>query len=126
MVLMGFRKSWNRHENWLRLLREQADLLLDVPRAAVASESAFRDYVTRGAHRGARFSPSVFDLSPEALKKLATFVDRAQFDMDAMLFDDFNEALRRSRRPEQGEPDKQVGMPEGSQIRSHRRRLSRR
>jgi hypothetical protein len=70
--------------------------LSHVPTKALVREDAFRDYVTRGAHRGVRFSPSVFELSRESLADLWTFIQhRAQFDMDAIGFDDFNEAFRR-------------------------------
>jgi hypothetical protein len=94
---MTFRRGSNSHERWCALVRDNADLLADLPRGALVRENAFRDYVTRGVHRGVRLSPSVFELSPESLEKLAIFIGhRAQFDMDALLFDDFNEAFRRS------------------------------
>jgi hypothetical protein len=39
----------------------------------------------------------VFDLSPGALDDLWNFINkRAQFDMDATLFGDFNEAFKRA------------------------------
>lgn len=100
---MSFRRKSNGHDLWSALVRENAALLVDVPRGALIRESAFRDYVTRGSHRGVELSPSVFELSAESLAKLWTFINhRAQFDMDASLFDDFNEAFRRSRRDREG------------------------
>ena len=97
---MSFRRRSNAHDRWAALVRESSDLHSEVPRAALARESAFRDYVTSGVHRGTKFAPSVFELSPDALTKLWTFINhRARFDMDASLFDDFNEAFRRSRAP---------------------------
>lgn len=93
---MGFRRETNRHDRWVRLVRENAELLSHVPKEALVREDAFRDYVTRGAHRGVQFSPSVFELSEQSLADLWTFIThRAQFDMDAIRFDDFNEAFRR-------------------------------
>ncbi len=92
---VGFRRTSNSHDRWCTLVQENAHLLADIPRGALSREIAFRDYVTRGVHRGVRFSPSVFDLSTESLESLWTFIQhRAQFDMDAALFDDFNEAFR--------------------------------
>jgi hypothetical protein len=95
-VGVGFRRETNRHDWWNRLVQENAELLSHVPKEALVRENAFRDYVTSGAHRGVRFSPSVFELSEQSLEDLWTFINRrAQFDMDAGLFDDFNEAFRR-------------------------------
>lgn len=100
---MSFRKDFNRHERWRKLVTDNADLLADLPREALVRENAFRDYVTHGAHRGVRFSPSVFELPSESIEKLWTFIGhRAQFDMDAMLFDDFNEAFYRARDEKRG------------------------
>jgi hypothetical protein len=71
-------------------------LLKELPREALANEKIFRDYVTRGMHRGVKLAPSVFELSRKALDDLWIFVNHnAQFDMDIILFDDFNEAFRR-------------------------------
>jgi hypothetical protein len=93
---MSFRRDSNAHERWCRLVRENADLLADLPPEALVRENAFRDYVTRGVHRGVRFSPSVSELSRDALEKLALFIyHRTEFDMDVIRFDDFNEAIRR-------------------------------
>jgi hypothetical protein len=98
---MGFRKKSNRHDWWTALVQDSADLLVDVPREALTQEIAFRDYVTRGVHRGVRLSPSVLDLSSKSLENLWNFIQhRARFDMDAALFDDFNEAFRRAREQE--------------------------
>jgi hypothetical protein len=100
-MLVGFRKKSSRHEWWSALVQENAELLVDVPRGALIREIAFRDYLTRGVHRGVRLSPSVFELSARALGQLWTFIQhRAQLDMDAALFDDFNEAFRRAHEQE--------------------------
>ena len=93
---MSFRKTFNRHDGWRVVVRENCDLLREVPTAALANEYAFRDYVTRGTHRDAILTPSVFELSRKAIDDLWTFINcKAQFDMDAILFDHFNEAYRR-------------------------------
>ena len=92
---MSYRRAINAHD-WCRAaVRENEALLRELPTGALANESAFRDYVTRGVHRDVRLAPSVFELSPRALNDLKTFMrDKAQFDMDTMLFDHFNEAFR--------------------------------
>src|SRR5262245_39624346 len=93
---MSFRRQLNRREWWLAVVDDGKELLREVPESALANEAAFRDYVTRGLHRGVRFSPCVFELSSAALDDLYSFINRvAKFDMDALLFDDFNEAFQR-------------------------------
>ena len=73
-------------------------MLDELPHGARETEVAFRDYVTSGTHRGVRFSPSVGELSVEAFEALSRFINHeAQFDMDATLFDSFNERRLRSR-----------------------------
>jgi hypothetical protein len=43
------------------------------------NEQAFRGYATNGLYRGAKLSPTVFELSPQALKDMWTFINhRAQ------------------------------------------------
>ena len=79
------------------MVQENGVLLTELPHEATANEAAFRDYVTKGLHRGRPMVPSVFDLSTQALDDLWTFINtKAEFDMDASLFDDFNEAFRLS------------------------------
>lgn len=98
---MGFRRESNRHDWWAKLVAENSELLADLPRGALIREIAFRDYVTTGVHRDVRFAPSVFDLATPSLDRLWDFIQRrAQFDMDASLFDDFNEAFRRAHEHE--------------------------
>ena len=92
---MSFRRTSNKHDWCTHLVHASADLLEDLPRDALASEAAFRDYVTHGVHRDVPFCPSVTELSPESLDKLWSFIHhRAQFDMDASLFESFNGAYR--------------------------------
>ena len=92
---MSFRRSRNSHDLWRALVHENADLLAQLPPKALESEQIFRDYVTRGVHDGLPLTPSVFELSPAAVENLWRFINhKAQFDMDATLFDDFNEAYR--------------------------------
>jgi hypothetical protein len=92
---MSFRRKPNAHDWWLTVVRENTALLTELPPEATANEAAFRDYVTKGVHRDMPLAPSVFDLSTQALDDLWAFINRkAQFDMDATLFDDFNEAFR--------------------------------
>lgn len=79
---------------WLSLVRKNASLLSELPPEATASEAAFRGYATLGMIDGKSMIPSVFDLSAEALDDLWAFINhRAQFEMDATLFDYFNEAF---------------------------------
>jgi hypothetical protein len=92
---MSFRRKTNSHEWWREVVRENAALLRDVPATAVSNKPAFCDYVTRSEHKGLKLSPSVFELSSQALDDLWTFINyKAQFDMDAICFDHFNEAFR--------------------------------
>jgi hypothetical protein len=94
---MSFRRKSNSHDIWLSVVQESASLLSTLPSRVIASEAAFRDYMTRSTLEGRSVSPSVFDLSPRALDDLFSFMNRrAQFDMDIALFDDFNEAFRSS------------------------------
>jgi hypothetical protein len=75
-------------------VRENEALLRALPPGALVNEQAFRGYATNGLYRGAKLSPTVFELSPQALKDMWTFINhRAQFDMDATLFDDFHAAI---------------------------------
>lgn len=93
---MSFRRKENAHDIWKSRVLENAALLTSLPSEAIESEQTFRDYVTHGVQHGSSLAPSVLELNPKALDDLATFIDhKAQFDMDAMLFDDFKEALRR-------------------------------
>jgi len=92
---MSFRRKSNAHDNWHALVRTNASLLDALPPKAIASEAAFRDYVTSGAHRDVVFAPGVSELPANALLDLWTFINhRAQFDMDATLFDSFNSAFK--------------------------------
>jgi hypothetical protein len=92
---MSYLKSTSRHDRWLSVVAASEDLLATIPRGALVNEAAFRDYLTRGAHCGTVHRPTAFELDADALERLWLFIhDRAQFDMDATLFDHFNEALR--------------------------------
>jgi hypothetical protein len=96
---MSFRRKSNSHDLWLSVVRESASLLSGLPPEAIASEARFRDYVTRGMIDGRSVAPSVFDLSPQSLDDLFTFMHhKRQFDMDVTLFDNFNEAFRLRHR----------------------------
>lgn len=96
---MAFRRIENRHDWWTRVVSENAQLLRHVPPSAIATEAAFRDYVTKSVHRGTRLEPTVFALDCQALDDLWDFIQRkAPFDMIAESFDDFNAAFR-ARRP---------------------------
>ena len=92
---MSFRSA-SRHDIWNGLVQNNRTLLSELPREALANKEAFRDYVTSGTHRRVVLKPSVFELSSEAITNLWTFINqKTQFDMDATLFDNFNEAFRR-------------------------------
>lgn len=96
---MSFHRISNSHDLWLSVVRDGSSLLFGLPSAAVASEAAFRDYMTGGMVDGRPVVPSVFDLSPQALDGLWMFVNhKAQFDMDATLFDNFNKAFQLRHR----------------------------
>lgn len=93
---MAFRRRTNSAELWRTVVHENTHLLSELPRDALANEKTFRDYVTTGTHQGVRLMPSVFELSDEALSDLWVFIQhKGQFDMDAILFDSFDEAFRR-------------------------------
>ena len=101
---MAFRRSLNSQDWWRDLVRQNRVLLDELPRRATANEQTFRDYLTSGTARGIPLSPSVFELSPRALNDLWTFVhDKAHFDFDASLFDDFDAAFRRLRSSSWGD-----------------------
>lgn len=92
---MSFRRKENSHDIWLSMVRESSDLLTELPAGALASEEAFRGYMTNGTYREVRFSPQVSELSRKALDDLWTFINhKTELDMDAILFDDFNDAFR--------------------------------
>ena len=92
---MSFRRTSNAHDNWLILVRENMALLGEIPAAALENEQAFRDYVTHSAHQGSVMSPQVSSLSNKAIEDLATFFhQKAQFDMDTILFESFNNEYR--------------------------------
>jgi hypothetical protein len=92
---MSFRRKHNRADMWTEIVAENKQLLSELPPAALRSEQAFRDYVTSGVHAAVAFSPSVESLSPRALEDLWTFINhKAQFDMDAVLFESFNSAFQ--------------------------------
>jgi hypothetical protein len=94
---MRFRRETSSHDVWRQVVRQYAALLKELPPQALVNEQAFRGYVTNGVYRGTKLSPTVFELSPGALDDLWNFINnRAQFDMDATLFDDFNEAFKRA------------------------------
>ena len=82
------------------MVHENTHLLSELPREALANEEMFRDYVTTGTHQGVRLMPSVFGLSDKSLSDLWVFIQsKRQFDLDAILFDSFNEAFRRRYEP---------------------------
>jgi hypothetical protein len=76
-------------------VQEHKALFSEVPAGALASEAAFRDYVTSGVHRDVSFTRSVFELSSNALNDLETFIThKAQFDMHILFFTHFNQAFQ--------------------------------
>jgi hypothetical protein len=90
---MSFRKCLQRHDNWKSVVAENSELLEGLPIEALKSEAAFRSYVTRSTDGEQELRPSVFDLDAEALERLWTFINhKVSFDMDAGLFDAFNQA----------------------------------
>jgi len=96
---MAFRRKENAHDLWRATVRQSSDLLSELPAEALSSEEAFRGYVTNGFYRERRLTPPVSALSPKALEDLWTFINvKAQFDMDATLFDDFKAAYARMAR----------------------------
>ncbi len=96
---MSYRPEKSSHDFWRDVVRDNESLLTVLPREALANERAFRGYVTNGRYRDVKFAPSVFELSAPALEQLWTFIQhKAQFDMDAIGFDDFNSAIAQARR----------------------------
>jgi hypothetical protein len=92
---MSFRKTSNRHDCWLAIVRENPVLLEEIPVCALESELAFRDYVTTGAHRGVTIAPGVAELSTPAIHHLWRFINHKTYiDMDAGSFDAFNKEYR--------------------------------
>ena len=93
---MSFRRTSNAHDCWLAVVRENSNLLREIPTSVLATERAFREYVTEGAIRGSVVSPSIPELSDQAIESLGAFIHhKAQFDMDATLFHGFNAEYRR-------------------------------
>ena len=97
---MAFRWRTNSVELRRTVVHENTHLLSELPREALANEKTFRDYVTTGTHQGVRLMPAVFELSDEALSDLWVFIQhKRQFDLDAILFDSFNDTFRRRHEP---------------------------
>jgi hypothetical protein len=95
---MTFRRKSNRADHWRAMCEDHAELLAGVPAEALLNEKAFRDYLTRGEHRGHRFAPAVDELPAAVFAGLSRFVhDVTQFDMDVKYFDAFNARLRPPR-----------------------------
>ncbi len=93
---MSFRRATNRHDIWTKLVSDYRDLLNGLPSEAVQTELGLREYLTRSTHAGKPLAPAVSELAPDTLHRVWKFLDHAQFDMDAVLFDDFNAAFRRT------------------------------
>ena len=91
---MSFRRKHNSSLLWKSLVEENKALLAALPSGALVNEQAFRGYLTSGVYRDVKFRPSIFELSSSALDDLVFFVHhKAQFDLDTILFEDFNQAL---------------------------------
>lgn len=99
---MSFRKSHNQHNDWRSVVEANRPLLEGLPIAALKSADTFRSYVTRSTDGHQELEPRVFELDAAALERLWTFINhKGLFDMDALLFDDFNRAFReRCVRPD--------------------------
>ena len=101
LISMSFRRKRNRHDVWLAICARHADLLSCLPEAAVQSEERFRALVTVGElvdERG-RSVVRLCDLSDAEIRCLGLFIyNKAQFDMDAVCFDAFNDEYRRRSR----------------------------
>lgn len=94
---MAFRRKENKHDSWERIVRQNKDLLHDLPSEAIRSEESFRGYMTDGHYRGRRFDRPVSELSSKALEDLWTFINhKTEFDMDVLYFVDFRSALERT------------------------------
>lgn len=99
---MSFRKSHTQHDDWRSVVEANRALLEGLPIGALKSENAFRSYLTRSTDGYQELEPRVLDLDAGALERLWTFINhKVPFDMDALLFDDFNSAFRhRCARPD--------------------------
>jgi hypothetical protein len=88
---MNFRRVSNRADSWRLYCHEHRRLIEQtrLPIEVFASERIFRDFATHGIASG---SPP---LTPEQVDALHRFIT-TYFDLDALLFDDFEE-IRRQR-----------------------------
>ena len=75
-------------------MEENKALLQALPSAALINEKAFRSYLTSVVYGDVTFKPAISELSPSVFEDLAFFVlHKAQFDLDATLFENFNQVL---------------------------------
>lgn len=80
---MSYRKKVNNYDSWKKLCFEYKNLLDELPQEAIHNEKSFRQFVTYGDMK---------KLSNRQVCNLWDFIHRvAQFDMDAILFDTFNQ-----------------------------------
>lgn len=95
---MSFRRHKNRHDAWSAYCLKHAGRLsaIGLDPKVYRSEQAFREYVTSGTVSGEREGlKNVRELGDEQFWLLHEFIT-AYFDMDAMLFEDY-ESSRVSR-----------------------------
>jgi hypothetical protein len=97
---MSFRRHTNRHDYWLETCARHADLLSSIPDAVVRNEGRFRALLTVGevVDEGNDIVVRLRDLDDAEIERLVSFVYyKAQFDMDTIRFDAFNDEFRRRR-----------------------------
>jgi hypothetical protein len=91
---VAYRAKQNRHDWWIKVCRENRELLAGLPPFAFAREEAFQALMTEGKLNTPDGEVVLHDLTDQHLLALHVFFDRAQFDMDVILFDAFNEEAR--------------------------------
>ncbi len=99
---MSYRRRLNAHDIWREWCVAGAAQLDGLPEDATRTEAQFRQFVTEGVLIGkaGRHVAALEDLEDHQIAGLWDFINNTtQFDMDAILFDAFNEIWRRRGCP---------------------------
>jgi hypothetical protein len=94
---MAYRKQYSRHSVWQDICNENQSLLDGLPKEMWRTEKNFRSFVTHGifVDNQGQTLLRMQELTDKDIKHIRSFIDAAQFDMDAIRFDAFNEAFYR-------------------------------
>lgn len=94
---MAYRTKLNQHDWWIKVCRENETLLAFLPPFARRREEDYRTLMIEGelSSRDGLETVRLRDLTDQQVKDLWAFnQNKAQFDMDNILFDAFNQEFR--------------------------------